>query len=847
MTTNENLIAWINNQPAWVRKATALYYQQDEITEQDISDLADLCMAGTDDFKVSDLNLISRGSCQSFSIRSIQNIKGVNAITSDQPLTFGPKGITVVYGLNGAGKSGYIRILKMAAGARCREEIKRNIYSDKKIAPSAEIEVECCDGSLQSYVCDLREAGSAELLRNIDIFDTKLSTVYMTESKEASFEPWIFSLLTTLATSVSERIKAHLRERKKEFTTTEILFPEELHDTPAYTQFQSISRKSCVDDFPSEWTEAQENELVELRAKNQRELLETKLGAIKKELLVLEQIANYFEGFSKFFSKTSMSLLTSSQKEWIQANADLEAAKILFSESAERIDAQNVANQAWKNLWRYAEQYYTAALKNDIGREFATVDSICPLCHQEIESQDIANRMQGISRYVNGKIASGVQATRKTFEEYLRGFPAVKSDKELCSLIESSGMNNSKTALVEMNALLQKFSKVIANGATTEQIPELDFTEIEKSIKGIKASLQATAEDIQKTLDDEKQVELIKKIREMEALKHLTGCFKLIKSNILNLIKLGEIDDAIKAITTNKITTKSKVLSEELITEDYIRRFSSELKGVAGTSIEVKLKQQKAGKGKTPYRVVLIDNEGNEISPQDVLSEGENRATSLAAFFAEASGRPELAPLIVDDPISSLDYEFENKVIRRLVHAATERQVIVFTHRISMVVGVSEYAKKIGVEYTERSLLASKERKGVPTEVSLIGGKLPAQLNNLINQNLQQLKKMDALSPEFESNYNYLCQQFRIVVEKSIEEVLLGRIVVRFRREIQTQNIKSRLSSITPEDCEIIDEMMTKYSYYDHPSADETPMIEMSIEELEQDMSNFALWMKSKK
>ena len=94
---------------------------------------------------------------------------------------------------------------------------------------------------------------------------------------------------------------------------------------------------------------------------------------------------------------------------------------------------------------------------------------------------------------MNGKIASGVQATRKTFEEYLRGFPAVKSDKELCSLIESSGMNNSKTALVEMNALLQKFSKVIANGATTEQIPELDFTEIEKSIKGIKASLQATA------------------------------------------------------------------------------------------------------------------------------------------------------------------------------------------------------------------------------------------------------------------------------------------------------------------------------------------------------------------
>lgn len=190
---------------------------------------------------------------------------------------------------------------------------------------------------------------------------------------------------------------------------------------------------------------------------------------------------------------------------------------------------------------------------------------------------------------------------------------------------------------------------------TKDSYYTLDFAQIEKLLNGAKSSLQYSAESIQRTLDDKEQVELIKKIREMEALKFLTGHFALIKGNILHLIKLGEIDDAIRAITTNKITTKSKALSEELITADFVRRFSSELRGIAGNSIDVKLKQQRAGKGKTPYKVVLIDNEGKEISPQDVLSEGENRATSLAAFFAEASGRPEQAPLIVDDPISSLD------------------------------------------------------------------------------------------------------------------------------------------------------------------------------------------------
>ena len=84
--------------------------------------------------------------------------------------------------------------------------------------------------------------------------------------------------------------------------------------------------------------------------------------------------------------------------------------------------------------------------------------------------------------------------------------------------------------------------------------------------------------------------------------------------------------------------------------------------------------------------MVLVDSKGNLVSPQDILSEGENRVASLAAFFAESSGRQENVPLIFDDPISSLDYNYENLVIDRLTQAATRRQVIVFTHRISMVV-----------------------------------------------------------------------------------------------------------------------------------------------------------------
>ena len=40
---------------------------------------------------------------------------------------------------------------------------------------------------------------------------------------------------------------------------------------------------------------------------------------------------------------------------------------------------------------------------------------------------------------------------------------------------------------------------------------------------------------------------------------------------------------------------------------------------------------------------------------------------------------------------------------------------------------------------------------------------------------------------------------------------------------------------------------MTKYSYYDHSMSDETPLIEMSIDELEEDLKELQTWISKRK
>lgn len=189
-----------------------------------------------------------------------------------------------------------------------------------------------------------------------------------------------------------------------------------------------------------------------------------------------------------------------------------------------------------------------------------------------------------------------------------------------------------------------------------------------------------------------------------------------------------------------------------------------------------------------------------------------------------------------------MDYKYEASVIRRLVEAGKNRQVIVFTHRLSMVVGLYDECGKM-VPFREVELFGRGKTKGVPIDSVVNGGKSLGKLKNLKNDKIAKLKKMDEYLPEYGEGIHYLCQQIRIHVEKCIEDTLLNGVVLRYRKSIQTQGRIMWLSEITQSDCKIIDDMMTKYSYYYHSMADETPLQEFTLEEIERDVDKLITWL----
>ena len=850
--TNAELLEWLEEQATWIKDAAVVYYNKGQFSQSDIERFADECMSDiakmSPAIDVSGLDLLGRDESQNYSLLSVGNIVGVNALAQDRKLSFAESGVTVVYGENGSGKSGYIRVLKKVCGARYDEELQPNVYAARK-TPKQECEIEISgpEGTVKKTIT-LNKRTTDLQLRDIDIFDTKLSKAYVESAKEAAYEPWVFGLFRSLA-DASGQVKAAIEQRERAHRTAAIVIPDELKGTTIDDYVKGLNRKSKIERSVFAWSKESAKELETLKKSSNRVALVAEVKKLQSELRSRKNLQRYVETFKSFYSPLNLQEWEAALDEINGAADEERAARILFKEHADDIDDdRTINNTAWRFMWRYAKDYYERCLQTKGYASYTKEGGICPLCHQKL-SKHSADRMKHVEEYINGRVRTKSTGGQKRLEVITDQLPEVWSDLQFDTVLESSELDD--VLVKELRYLQKVFSETKRALKIGKNIPAQNIRKRIISVIDELSDLIDEDTDLMNKknalLDSDQEKELQKKIIELESRKYAASIKDTVKAKIAALEALELLEKAEKLTASNKITTMSKKLATELITNEYIQHFNDELLLMTRGSIHVELQQQRAGKGRIPFKVQLVDTYGDKVSPVEVLSEGENRIVSLAAFFAEASGREAKTPLIVDDPISSLDYNFETAVIKRLVKAAQHRQVIVFTHRISMVVGLKEQCDAMNVSFQENRISGRAQMKGVPIESACYGGKCEQQVNRLKNENIAKLRKIDPYDEDYAVHLNNLCQQIRIVVEKSVEDVLLNGVVVRFRRDIKTLNKIDSLANISQEDCAIINKMMTKYSYYDHSHSDETPLIDFTLDDIEKDLADFLDWIKSKK
>jgi hypothetical protein len=215
-----------------------------------------------------------------------------------------------------------------------------------------------------------------------------------------------------------------------------------------------------------------------------------------------------------------------------------------------------------------------------------------------------------------------------------------------------------------------------------------------------------------------------------------------------------------------------------------------------------------------------------------VVSEGEQRCLSIAAFFAELSTADDLSGIVFDDPVSSLDYKWRDGVARRLVEEAKRRQVIVFTHDIVFLLLFKQFSDEQGVEQLDQHVRQLSIGAGVcAEELPWVALKVLKRIGHL-KKLLQDAEKLhrDGNLAAYEREASMIYGYLREAWERGIEEVLLGGVVERYRPGVQTQQV-AQIADITIGDCETVETAMTKCSKW-LPGHDQAAAARADIPEL---------------
>ena len=186
-----SLVEWSADCPPWQRDALKRLSANGSLTPADIDDLLAIARGERmpEFFGVDDVRDPAAGRAV-VSLRQLKDVEHVNALAANERLTFGRSGLTIIYGDNGSGKSGYARILKKMCRARVAargEPILPNIYTQNPGPPQATIDFKVND---QNRLATWTDGQATDpLLSAVSVFDARTANIHVDQTNDVAYTP----------------------------------------------------------------------------------------------------------------------------------------------------------------------------------------------------------------------------------------------------------------------------------------------------------------------------------------------------------------------------------------------------------------------------------------------------------------------------------------------------------------------------------------------------------------------------------------------------------------------------------------------------------------------------------
>lgn len=837
----ESISNWLNSQYPWIQEAASRLLTKGSVDETDVADFVQLVKSPENPSRSKSppraFPEFGVGSTATAELRliSIGDIVGIDKLAPKQPLEFSSDNLSAIYGKNGSGKSGYARILKKICGKANAPELKADVFSTKPANPGCVISFALAgETATQKWIANsppLTDLGS------VDIFDSYSSAAYLESETTVSFSPPELVLFSDLVT-VCKRVEAKFTEAQSALKTALPQLPLAYQATKVGKKYVSLTANTGGAElslfYP--WTEEDDRQLSQLNA---RRATENSGQEAKKRREIKAQCDNLRTKLN--FARSAVSTKSCTEiAELITSAANARAAAKDGAEVLRKASSlDGIGSETWKALWNAARSYSVEFAY--LEKQFPNVSeqAKCVLCQQSLDDA-AKKRLLEFESHVTGTLEREATAAEARVAEVLKGLPNVPDEESFASMCQAAALTEESIQLLKtawndvavVAALLRRASAnvtiqgidvvdcpVVATLNRLSEIAERDAMAYEKDAQTIDLSSLAEA------------------VSELEAKKWTAAQQASIETEIVRLKEMSQLKEWAGQAATAGLSRKAGELSETLITEAYISRFNNELQKLGASRIRVELVKSRVQQGLVKHKIQLV-GQGNK-SITDILSDGEQRIVTLAAFLATVMAKAKNSPFVFDDPISSLDQDYEEKTAERLIELSADRQVIIFTHRLSLLSLLQAKAEKIVAIRNEAW------GSGQPGVVPIFATKPRNALQNLKDGRLNQARR--ELKENGQESYyplaKSICSDIRSLLERVVELDLLADVVQRYRRDVHTKNKINNLAKIEQTDCALIDRFMTKYSKYEHSQSSEAPVELPEPVEIESDLDALIAWL----
>lgn len=801
-TIYDKLIDWANNKGYWAQVLLDLCFKNNKITSDNLDEIV-LCYEKANCPNITFEKKDEPSMTKSF-LLSIKNVKNVNLLLNDQELKFN-KNLTVIYGSNGSGKTGYVRILKSMGDSLDSNCLIYTNLIDKDLSEQT-ASVSFLNGNDEkTFVWNSRTPISL----NLKIFNSNCVKFSLDSKKNILFMPKdfnYFNIINVATVELSKKAKIRLEQLHAELQQYEIY-----DGTEVSSLLSSILEKGNVCDIDS-FIKSKKYDLESV-AKVINELnkksdllnpivISTQIGNIEKVRNKLNELNVFLFISSGLYNK---SFWDDYKNDLIELN-ELIKKNVKVEDFVKNLELEEEQQVLFRDFLLAADRF----LKSKSGMNFESEEK-CIFCGQPID-KDAKELLASYSRFVtndNGSIINKkikkIETHRAKMQEALVKLEQFESffsdeDPDFCSKISILAQNIATIMRFNYDPL-PNFDgyDTLCDFATFKN----DFDATLDKYNTLSKTLKGNKDNIEKEIANNRL-----QLNELKSVATLLGNVNSISNNlnsIKNVLPLSKITNSSLSAIQSSILTNNfkdnylKVLNEQLhkFRAPKNLNFSPMI-----VSSKLMLKQS------------FLDGDYDMYS---IMSEGEQKVVALSHFVAENLLEDKDNVLVFDDPVNSLDLQRMENVAENLVKLSIEKQVIIFTHNLVFVGMVDDKAKKVLKDdercyiCVERAFIDDKQYTG------LVKYELPnlesysyyKTLLNIIATNEKELR-------EDSKNIHVAFSYMRSALELMVEDKVFKKTVKRYEPNIKmscfetinTEAIKehaARISNLHNKICRYIE------------------------------------------